>query len=421
MQTPVGTSKAPQGERSERASTPILELCFESEADFRVEFDANISAGALFVPSDETHEAGKQVAVRLVLAFCGSEIVLPGEVVATVDSPVARLGSRRTGMSVRLTESQQALRRRLRDSTGLPLAPPAPVGQPRRRNPERSDTDADVVISTAAGDFAGHTANLSYAGVLALLPVNSLPIGSEVRVHLSTPMVELDLTVDGKVVHVQRCDGGLQAHGIQLHYPAERIEEVMAFIEFLQSFDRARRLATVAGEIGESGLASILEMFVTTAPGGTLVLNRDDETGKIVFSENFILHCSVGMVSGVKALARIARWNTGRFEFHHDLKLPETPEEPQPFDAAMMMASVQLDEMARIGFDTFQFDDTFTRRTSPPGVDPETLTDLEREVLEYAADGFNVGAIADMLTAPDADIFKALAVLVDVGMIERRR
>jgi hypothetical protein len=36
-------------------------------------------------------------------------------------------------------------------------------------------------------------------------------------------------------------------------------------------------------------------------------------------------------------------------------------------------------------------------------------------------DGFNVGAIADMLAAADADIFKALAVLVDVGLIARRR
>jgi hypothetical protein len=257
--------------------------------------------------------------------------------------------------------------------------------------------------------------------VLALLPINSLPIGSEVRVHLSTPMVELDLSVNGVVVHVQRCDGGMQAHGIQLRYPADRIDEVMAFIEFLQSFDRARRLAVVGGDIDDSGLAAILEMFVTTASDGTLVVSRGEESGKIVFSENFILHCAVGMVCGVKALARLVRWTSGRFEFHHDLQLPETPDEPQPYETAIMMASVQIDELARIGFDTFRADDTFTSRSSRPEVDGDTLTELEREVLGYCVDGFNVGAIADMLAAADADIFKALAVLVDVGLIARRR
>jgi Tfp pilus assembly protein PilZ len=418
---PAGLSKPPQGEIDDREPKQTLVLRFDSEDAFRREFAENLAIGAVFVPTTDSYEVGQPVEIRLVLAFCDSELTLPGEIVASVASPVAELGAGAAGASVRLADSQKELRRTLSESTGLDLSPKAPPGRPRRRTIERSDTDADIVISTDAESIAGNTANLSYAGVLALIPMKRLAVGSEVRVHLSTPMVELELTVDGKVVHVQRCDGGVNAHGIQLHYPAERIDEVMAFIEFLQSFDRARRLATVAGDLDESGLASTLEMFVNTAPGGTLVVQRGDETGKIVFSENFILHCSVGMVSGVKALARLARWTSGRFELHHDLQLPENPGEPQAFGAAMMMASVQLDEMARIGFDTFQPNDTFSACTNASGVNPETLTDLEREVREFALDGFNVGAISDMLTAPDADIFKALAVLVDVGLIARHR
>ena len=101
--------------------------------------------------------------------------------------------------------------------------------------------------------------------------------------------------------------------------------------------------------------------------------------------------------------------------------LPDSPDEPQPFETAMMMASVQLDELARIGFDTFRPNDTFDACEGLSVADPETLTDLEREILEYAVDGFNVGAIADMVAAPDADILKALAVLADVGAVVRRR
>ena len=78
---------------------------------------------------------------------------------------------------------------------------------------------------------------------------------------------------------------------------ADRIDEVMSFIDFLRAFDRARRLSTTSGEIDESGLGTILEMFVNTAPSGTVVLSRGDEEGKIVFSENEILSCNLGIVS----------------------------------------------------------------------------------------------------------------------------
>jgi hypothetical protein len=277
----------------------------------------------------------------------------------------------------------------------------------------------DVVVKTADGEYAGQTANLSYSGVLALLPMTSIPLGSDVSVHLSNPVVELDLVVDGRIVHCRRCDGGAIAHGIQLHYSVERIEEVMAFIEFLQSFDRARRLATVSGALDESGLGPVLDMFVATAPSGTIVVKRGEETGRVVFSDNYLLHASVGMVQGSKALARLACWREGRFEFHHDLQLPENPDDPRPFEAAMMVASIQMDEMARIGLAAFGPNDTFSIRDDRIALHRDALTDLEREVFDYAADGFNVAAIADMVPAPDAEIFKALVVLVDVGVAER--
>jgi hypothetical protein len=126
------------------------------------------------------------------------------------------------------------------------------------------------------------------------------------------------------------------------------------------------------------------------------------------------------MVSGMKALARMVRWTEGRFEFHRDLQLPGEPDDAQPFDAAMMVASIQADELARIGFDASAAANTFR-------IDPErrkehngSLTELEREVLECAAEGFSVGAISDVVTAPDADIYKALVVLLELGVIERR-
>jgi Tfp pilus assembly protein PilZ len=404
----------------ESGSPPQLLVRFESPEGFRDEFHQNIARGALFIPTVEPFTPHQTVDVALDLAFCGEGLSLSGEVIVVVDPALAKVGATTAGISLRLTEAVPELRKRLEDLTGLDLTQSAPAHPVDRRRSPRSDSDADIVVSTPDGDFSGATANICYTGVLALIPMTSIPIGTVVRVHLANPTVELDLTVDGKIVHRRRCDGGVTAHGIQLHYPADRIDEVMAFIEFLQSFDRARRLAVVSGGIDESGLGAVLDMFVNTAPSGTLSVSRGEDEGKIAFSENYILRCTVGMVSGMKALARMVRWTEGRFEFHHDLQLSGEPDDPQPFDAAMMVASIQADELARIGFDASATSDSFRIDPEARKAHWESLTDLEREVLECAADGFSVGAISDMITAPDADIYKALVVLLDLGAIERQ-
>jgi len=409
------------GYAPESDSTQRILVRFESAEHFREEFHRNISRGALFVPTVAPYAPHQTVDVSLDLAFCNAELSLSGEVIVVVDPALARAGATAAGISLRLTEPAPALRKRLEGLTGLDLAPPAPKNAGERRRSTRENSDADIVITTPDGEFGGTTANICYTGVLALIPVVAIPVGTVVRVHLANPTVELDLTVDGKIIHRRRCDGGMMAHGIQLHYPADRIDEVMAFIEFLQSFDRARRLAIVSGEIDASGLASVLDMFVNTAPSGTLCVSHGAEEGKIVFSENYILRCTVGMVSGMKALARLVRWKEGRFEFHHDLQLAGEPDDPQPFDAAMMVASIQADELTRIGFDASAASDTFRVDPEARTKHYESLTDLEREVLECAAEGFSIGAVSDVVPATDAEVYKAFGVLLDLGVIERRQ
>jgi len=211
------------------------------------------------------------------------------------------------------------------------------------------------------------------------------------------------------------------AHGIQLQYPAERIDEVMAFIEFLQSFDRARRLAIVSGPIDRTGLCPILDLFSQTAPAGTLVVTNGDKDGRIVFSENYLLRCTAGMATGLKALARLFLWTEGRFEFHHDLQLADSQDDPQPLESAMMMASVEIDELRRIGLDRFRSEDTFTVVADMESCASEKFSATEREVLEYLGDGFSMGALLDMVAAPDAEIHEALVVLLEQGAISRPR
>lgn len=195
----------------------------------------------------------------------------------------------------------------------------------------------------------------------------------------------------------------------------------MSFIDFLQAFDRARRLVAITGEIDESGLGAILEMFVNTAPAGTMTVSRGEEEGKIVFSDNEILHCRLGIVSGLKALSRMFRWKQGRFEFHHDLQLTGDADAPQPLQAAMMSASVQMDEMARVDGEVLNAAGTFEILLEQAETLRDSLSEVEREVLDYAAEGFNVEAISDVVAASDAAVYKALSTLLDAGLITLRR
>jgi hypothetical protein len=417
----MATPSMLEGRNRESDAPSPLAMRFESAEEFHGQFREDIGMGALFLPTLTEYAPKQAVEVTFDLAFCGEGVALPAEVVAVVDPALAEVGATIAGISVRFKDSASALRERLEGLTGLDLGEPLSSRRSERRKKERFSSDADVVVATPNGEFSGRNANISYTGVLALLPMTSIPVGTDVRVHLSNPRVELNLSVDGRIIHSRRCDGGVIAHGIQLQYPVDRIDEVMAFIEFLQSFDRARRLATVSGKIDASGLESVLEMFVQTAPSGTLVVSRGEDEGKIVFSENYILRCTVGMVSGMKALARMFCWSEGSFEFHHDLQLPEMRDDAQPFEAAMMMASVQRDEMARIGFDALGADDGFLSHPDRLTAGRDSLSELEREVLDCAADGFNAETICDMIPAPDADILKALVALLDAGAIEPRR
>jgi len=398
-----------------------LSLRFEDEAKFLEAFEENLVSGAAFIATRAPFAPRQSVELVFDLAFCGAQVSVPAEIVAVVEPPLAEIADSEPGVSLRFREGGADLKTRLEGATGLDLTRTSAGAGLERRSRDRTRSDSDIRIMTDDDDFAGTTANISYTGVLALLPMTSIPVGTDVRVQLSNPMVELDIPVDGRIVHSRRCDAGMIAHGIQLQYPAERIEEVMAFIEFLQSFDQARRLAVVSGPIESGGLGSVLELFSHTAPAGTLVLTNGDDQGKIVFSENYILRCTAGMVTGIKALARLFLWSGGRFEFHHDIQLAGAPEDPHLLETAMMMASVQVDELHRIGLETFRSDESFSLERIPGANERQKLSDVERETLDYVADGFNVEAISDMIDASDADIRNALVTLIDARTLRRLR
>jgi hypothetical protein len=86
----------------------------------------------------------------------------------------------------------------------------------------------------------------------------------------------------------------------------------------------------------------------------------------------------------------------------------------------MMSASVQMDEMARIDGGILDSTDTFEIVPERATAGRDSLTDVEREVLDYAAEGFNVDSIFDVVADSDAEVYKAVSALLDGGWIKRR-
>lgn len=436
-----------------------LHVRFEDLQDFQREFAHNLKLGAIFLGTEQEFHAGHIVNVALNLDFGGAAVSIVGEVVSIITPALAKASGTAPGISIRLADHPLALVKRLERLSGIALDPtddspahenatrtaqalsateespesalqanavaareqkkflePAQDDDDRRIFP-REDSHASVELETPHGTFPGQAANISYSGVLAMIEGISIPLQTKVRVRLADPSVELALTLDGKVVRQTICDNGVMAHGIQLLYPADRIDEVQSFIDFLQGFDHARKLGTIAGRLDNGDLRTILELFVETSPFGTLTILHNNEEGKITFSENKILYAMIGLVSGMKALSRMLSWKTGRFEFHPSVDLRETGEPPLAIEQAMLIAAVQLDELANMNLSSFDLTSTLNVNQKQLTACKDQLNPIEKEVAGYAAAGFTLDAVLDVIPDMDVDIYRALISLRERGVL----
>lgn len=436
-----------------------IHVCFEGIQDFQRDFAHNLKLGAIFLGTEQEFCAGNIVNVVLNLDFGGAAVSIVGEVVSVITPALAKAGGTAPGISIRLADHPLALVKRLERLSGISLEAsladsthenevqtakadvptkesstptaqqqmaaatehkkalaPAQDDDDRRIFP-REASHASVELETPHGTFPGQAANISYSGVLAMIEGISIPLQTKVRVRLADPSVELALLLDGKVVRQTICDNGVMAHGIQLLYPADRIDEVQSFIDFLQGFDHARKLGTIAGRLDNGDLRTILELFVETAPFGTLTVLHNNEEGKITFSENKILYAMIGLVSGMKALSRMLSWKTGRFEFHPSVDLRETGEPPLAIDQAMLIAAVQLDELANMDLSSFNLTGTLSVNLKQLAVCKDQLNPVEKEVAGYAAAGFTLDAVLDVIPDMDVDIYRALIGLRERGVL----
>lgn len=379
-------------------------------------FAAELGRGAVFIPGDDGPAVGSKVLLVVSFPFSGGEVEIEGEVVTALTEAVRSAGGT-PGVAVALCEGDAELRRRVEAQTGLEL--------PRLRTSEdrtfgrsvRFPARTRVTLEAAGRHFQAETLDVSYNGLLALLPGVDLSEGEELRVTVEHPRGGPPLEVKGSVVNATRCDHGVMAHGIKFEYALERYEEVSLFVDELRGHQHARSLVTVAGSLAHNPLEVVIETFASVSPKGTLRLSRGEDEGRIVYEDDRILSATCGLVSGAKALGRMFRWTDAGFEFEPERAELDVADDPLPLRSALVSAAVERDELARLDLSGVDEEGSFQVDESRLAALEDHLDELARELAANAEMGFPLAALLDILPASDARIYQALAELVESGVV----
>ncbi|MFP8878498.1 MAG: PilZ domain-containing protein [Myxococcota bacterium] len=395
----------------------VLCLKFADVEQFRREYTANLENGGVFIETTQSVSLRETVEVRMELTGVERTISVPGEVVHIVPPELADAGGK-PGAAIQFGCSKSALHKMLEPfAKNCESLESQPADSGRRRSP-RVPAQVAVRIEADGEAIVGHTRNLSQSGVLVSVPGQGYPAGEQVRLQLSHPITEQSLSVSAVVVRVVAAEGGVVALAIEFDPVGPEREKLHRFVQDLQSTEHARRLGGIYGSIDEVGMPNLLQMFGKTSPVGTLTLALGEQHAIVEFQDGLIRCAQLGSVNGMKALARILLWTEGSFEFHARLEPVESPGAPLPFDAAMLDATHQVDELLRLDLDALPPEANLRFVSAPVGPGGDVTEKVEQAVLDLARAGFSIQRILDVIPDPDPEILKAISFLVDLGAIQ---
>lgn len=405
------------------ARTPkSLEVRYETAEAFRRDYRTNLANGGVFVATHRAFHLRDIVAVRLVADFAPECVVeLEAEVVHLVPREMADVGGT-AGVAVQFRDSPVAVRDRLAPllaaagpAAEAPEAPTVPDARRAARKPVR----ITARIDGDDGMVAGQTRDLSHGGVLVGVEQDSASLGDPVRVALRHPTTGEEIEVDGRVVRELERAGRVSAVAVEFTPPPQERAALERFVDAVQSAEHARRLGGITGSIAELGPRSLVQMFTTTAPVGTLVLRNGPEEGTLCFRAGLLRLARLGPVTGMKALVRMLSWNQGSFEFHARIEPhEESSDAPIPLEGAILDAVRQIDEGST--GDPSHFPPEARLAALPGGGDEPSLSKVEAALLDLARAGFTVHRALDVIPEPDPEIYRALRSLSDHGLIELR-
>jgi len=392
---------------------------YAARGDFEAAFARELFGGAVFVPTLDRLPPGQRVRVTFELRFCDTRFALDGEVVASLPAPIANAGAA-PGVSIQFREPPAELRERIERTSGIKLGE-APARHARYPRAEpRYPAQAPVLLEIDGRRLSAEMGDVSYNGMLVLLPAVDLGGVANLRVAIEHPGSRERIALDCRIANQARCDDGVMVLGLKFDYEIDRIDEVALFVDDLRAYHHARTLASVSGSLVDTPLESVLETFASVSESGTLHLTRGNERGKIAYQNGEILYVTIGLLSGTKALDRLFTWSDAKFEFRPEVEPMDGVRGRLSLAPAVLAAVVARDELAQLAqLDLGGFDSNATFSVNAERLDiiSSTLDEIGREIAEHARMGFPLGAMLDMLASSDARIYKTIIELIEAGAL----
>ncbi len=393
-----------------------LSVDYPSRDAFEAAFARELFGGAVFVPTIERLPSGQRVRVRFDLRFCETRFELDGEVVASLPAQIANAGGA-PGISVQFLEPPADLRERIERVNEIELGEAPRPHEKFPRTEARYPAHAPILLEFDGRRLSAEMGDVSYNGMLALLPAVDLDDATGLRVVIEHPGSREKIELDCCIANQTLCDDGVMAMGLRFEYELDRIDEVASFVDALRSYHHARTLATVSGSIADTPLETVLETFASVSDSGTLCLTRGDERGKIAYQSGEILYVTSGLLSGAKALDRLFTWNDAQFEFRPEVEPMDGVRGSLPLTPAVLSAVVARDELAELDLGSFNSNTMFSIDAERLEAIASVLDEVGREVAEHARMGFPIGAMLDMIAASDARIYKTIVELIESGAL----
>jgi Tfp pilus assembly protein PilZ len=402
----------------------MLALVFTDMESFSREFHENLLKGGIFAKSEETFELRSRVEVGLDLQFCQKSLVLEGEVVHCVPIELASAGAV-PGVAVQFDCSVAELRERVEALVGSVPEPTEVAsdeqeepGAERRKAPRYPARVVAKVRNARGEELEGLTRNLSGSGILFSVSGEPLPLGESVVVTLTNPKSNEVLEIPAEVMrHLSGEDGDVRALGMRFIPDEKSRAKTKRFLSRLSDTEHTRRLGGISGEIQELGLVNLLQSFALSSREGTITLTTETQEGYIAFCEGSLVATRVGRVSGIKALSRLMRWKTGRFEFHARIDSQIVRDTPVSLEGAILNAMKEMDEADRdagLRFDpgtSFELDEDVIIRLA---VDTGKI---EGAIIDLIRVGANVRKLLDVIPESDAKIQESLSNLTECAAL----
>lgn len=393
-----------------------LRVEFSTQEEFLREYNINLANGGIFVATLDAFELNECVLVELVLNFRNESVELEGEVVHRIAPALSEAGAK-PGVAVQLSTPASLLRTTLEPIAGRRASGNEKKTGVGKRGAARSDARAPVRLRCEDGTvLEGRTRNISDSGMLVAFQGEPLPVGQRVEASLVHPKTGEEIEVGGTVVrHVKAADGSVMALGIKFQDRVEADAEFTNFVGKVRASEHSKRLGGISGSISELGIHSLLHMFATYSPQGSLHLARGEEEGLLVFDGGLVRGARVGNLRDAPALGALLAWSEGSFEFLARADETDFGALDLPIDEAIHDALVThsgSDAADEVPSHTLE-----SRLSVPAAVDAESLDKTEQAIVDLARVGMSVAKMIEIIPEPDHELHRSLQGLMERGVI----